>query len=368
MRAILAAVLAAACTGAARATERPIIGILSMPSSYSAYKGQSDFPASYVKFLEQAGARVVPIPYDLDAGALEALLQSLNGALFTGGAAPFFSPAPAHAPTAYALTAQRIYAEVQAAAAKGETWPLWGTCLGHECVALRARARAVRAPRLPRLPRPPPRARSTASLRAGSSAWSPPAWTMRRRRCRAALTAKISQWRWTGRRRRRRRACGARRRMCIGYNAHTQGFTPADFNGDAKLSAAFNVLGTSQDRAGKTFVASMEGKTLPIYTTQWHPEKAAYEWNGAELYNDINHSPLAVSSSYYPAAFFVNQARMNNRSFASADDENAALIYNYAPVFAPKTGLSTLFEQLYFFPASQRAAQPPSTRLRAGQH
>lgn len=154
----------------------------------------------------------------------------------------------------------------------------------------------------------------------------------------------------------------------IGYNAHTQGFTPADFNGDAKLSAAFNVLGTSQDRAGKTFVASMEGKTLPIYTTQWHPEKAAYEWNGAELYNDINHSPLAVSSSYYPAAFFVNQARMNNRSFASADDENAALIYNYAPVFAPKTGLSTLFEQLYFFPASQRAAQPPSTRLRAGQH
>lgn len=148
MRAILAAVLAAACTGAARATERPIIGILSMPSSYSAYKGQSDFPASYVKFLEQAGARVVPIPYDLDAGALEALLQSLNGALFTGGAAPFFSPAPAHAPTAYALTAQRIYAEVQAAAAKGETWPLWGTCLGHECVARRARAVRAQCARL----------------------------------------------------------------------------------------------------------------------------------------------------------------------------------------------------------------------------
>ena len=45
-------------------------------------------------------------------------------------------------------------------------------------------------------------------------------------------------------------------------------------------------------------------------------------------------------------------ARQNDRSFASPDDENAQLIYNYAPVFAPKAGLSNLFEQLYFFPAA----------------
>ena len=76
------------------------------------------------------------------------------------------------------------------------------------------------------------------------------------------------------------------------------------------------------------------------------------QWNGASLYNDINHSAMAITASFYPAFFFVDAARQNNRAFASADDENAALIYNYAPVFAPKEGLSTLFEQLYFFPAA----------------
>ena len=139
----------------------------------------------------------------------------------------------------------------------------------------------------------------------------------------------------------------------IAYNAHTQGFTPADFAADAKLSAAFTVLGTSVDRAGKEFLASMEAKEAPIFTTQWHPEKAAYEWNGANLINDIVHTSAAISASFYPAFFFVDAARANERAFASADDENAALIYNFAPVFAPKEGLSTIFEQLYFFSPSQ---------------
>ena len=138
MRLLFPAALAALASCVASLNDRPIIGILSMPSTYSKYPGQSFFPASYTKFLEQAGARVVPIPYDLPADDLAALLRKLNGALFTGGAAAFFGPAPAHAPTAYALTAQRIYAEVEAAAAAGETWPLWGTCLGHELVGVLA--------------------------------------------------------------------------------------------------------------------------------------------------------------------------------------------------------------------------------------
>ena len=267
----------------------------------------------------------MPIPFDLPKEALSELLGSINGALFTGGAASFFDSSSPHDATPYASTAAAIYAESVSAAAAGETWPLWGTCLGHELIGVIAAGLDY----------------ATSPLSGGFDSenltarvdWAPAAAASR-------LWGPAPSVRddFTGE---------------IAYNAHTQGFTPSDFAADAKLSAAFTVLGTSVDRAGKAFVASMEAKNAPIYTTQWHPEKAAFEWNGAALYNDINHSAVAVSASYYPAAFFVDQARLNGRSFASADDENNALIYNYAPVFAPKTGLSTLFEQLYFFPASQ---------------
>ena len=47
----------------------------------------SYFDASYVNWLSQAGARVVPIPFDLPLADLEDLFQKLNGVLFTGGPA-----------------------------------------------------------------------------------------------------------------------------------------------------------------------------------------------------------------------------------------------------------------------------------------
>jgi hypothetical protein len=44
------------------------------------------------------------------------------------------------------------------------------------------------------------------------------------------------------------------------------------------LFAIHNRLG----RAGKAFVSSIEGKSIPVYATQWHPEKNQFEWNPDE--------------------------------------------------------------------------------------
>src|SRR5689334_9777236 len=68
---------------------RPVIGIMTIPSEYS----DSDYPAeywsyfaaSYVKFLESGGAQVIPIPYDLPQENITYLLGQVNGVLFTGG-------------------------------------------------------------------------------------------------------------------------------------------------------------------------------------------------------------------------------------------------------------------------------------------
>ena len=64
-------------------------------------------------------------------------------------------------------------------------------------------------------------------------------------------------------------------------------------------------------------------------------------------YELIAHNFSAVLANHYPAARFVSFAN-NSRTFATPDDEAAALIYNYNPLY----GLSSMFEQLYFWPAS----------------
>lgn len=41
--------------------QNPVIGILTLASSYSEFGTASYFPSSYVKFVEMSGAQVVPI-------------------------------------------------------------------------------------------------------------------------------------------------------------------------------------------------------------------------------------------------------------------------------------------------------------------
>jgi len=63
--------------------DRPIIGVLTQPFKGDAKKHY--IVASYVKYLESAGARVVPIFYDEERAKLVTLVSKLNGLLFTGG-------------------------------------------------------------------------------------------------------------------------------------------------------------------------------------------------------------------------------------------------------------------------------------------
>lgn len=303
---------------AAQRNPRPVIGILSLPNTdYARAHGFSQFPSSYVKFLEAGGARVVPIPYDIAPAPLATLLASLNGALFTGGAADFFTPQGALTP--FAATAQAIFNASVSAATAGEVWPLWGTCLGFELIAVLAGGQGVLSPGW-----------DSENLTA-TVAWAPAAQASRlwaSADARAAFAA-----------------------APIAFNAHTQGVAPSAFAAAPGLAGRFTALGTSLDRSGRPFVATMEGKApLAIYATQWHPEKAVFEWPDDWL-EYIPHSLSAVTHSLGAAAFFVEQARANSRAFASASALDAALIYNYAPLH----GISAQFEGIYFFP--QQAAQ-----------
>ena len=318
-----ALLLASAAAAAAQST-MPVIGILSLPMDLPAPVANfsSYFVASYVKWLEAGGARVVPLLFDAPASATQALLAQLNGVLITGGAAAFFE-ADGVTLTRYAATAQLALNESLRAAANGEWFPVWGTCLGHELLLVLAAGP------------------DGSVLGDGFDsediqlALAPTADAASSRLWGTVNEEQADAWAWLT-------------TENITENLHVKGIEPASFAASAALVAGYRVLSTNVDRNGRPFVSSFEAKTAPVYGTQFHPEKPAYEWTAS--YN-IPHSYHAVVANMALSRFLVNEARKNARAFASRDGLLAALIGNYVPVFTasqPNPRLS-VYEELFVF-------------------
>lgn len=111
---------------------RPVIGILSHPGDGASGRlnNSSDvsyIAASYVKFAEMAGARVIPIIYTEPPEIISQKLSLVNGIIFTGG-----------------RTKEGLYFEVVKGILKkvlekndaGEHFPLLAICLGFELLTM----------------------------------------------------------------------------------------------------------------------------------------------------------------------------------------------------------------------------------------
>jgi gamma-glutamyl hydrolase len=127
----------------------------------------------------------------------------------------------------------------------------------------------------------------------------------------------------------------------LAMNNHHKGASPAQLAQNARLAATFTLLSTNHDRGGRAFVSTVEGQGgLPVWGVQWHPEKNVFEWGtvpdpatGEALpYEGINHSPTAQALTRYTGEFFVAHARRSAHAFPSQQEEEAALMYNYAAV------------------------------------
>lgn len=110
------------------------------------------------------------------------------------------------------------------------------------------------------------------------------------------------------------------------------------------MDQQFDVLATNKDKNDLEFISAFESKLYPFYGIQWHPEKTQYEF--ARNFN-IPHSLNAIKASHYFAEFFIEEARRNEHSFESWEEEQDALIYNYSPVFIGKKNSS--YQQVYVF-------------------
>ncbi|XP_054915372.1 gamma-glutamyl hydrolase [Poeciliopsis prolifica] len=283
--------------------DKPIIGVLAQ-EVFSPNPNQTAYiAASYVKFLEAAGARVVPVMINKTPEEYKTLFSSINGILYPGGGVSITS-------SGYQKAAKIFYDLAIEANKRGDYFPVWGTCLGFEqLMYLTSENTQLSHTNTSGVALP---LNFTPEVKGSRMFEAFPPDLM------SALSAEP-----------------------LTENSHYWSLGTLTYNTNEDLKSFYKVLSTNTD-GNIEFVSTVEAYSYPVYGTQWHPEKNAFEWSRPY----IPHSPSAVRTTFYTAHFFVNEARKNFHRFQSKEEENKALIYNYNPVH---TGSTSSFEQIYLF-------------------
>lgn len=323
------------------------LGVLSVPlpsPNYFGYFGgfvpehtSSYIPASYVKFIESGGGRVFHIPYDVGHEMLRSFLDFADGVLLPGGGG--FDE---HSNVLYFRAMKYITHYVIEQNYQGFYYPLWGTCLGMQliCSSLSSEGEDI--------------------LREFDSE-------------NISLSLRFTDGIFKSRLFDSKRPSSRRIRQILQFeksaiNNHRLGISPTAFLRDELLSNFARVLATSTDRKGDPFVAIFEGKKIPIYGTQFHPEKISYEWYSLEA---IPHDNKSRDAMQYFGNFIVDEARKHSSQIfqllhdsSNSEEERTGiikkfplrhyrnetilLIYNYFPLYTGRNP-SSVFEQVYFF-------------------
>jgi len=298
--------LLAAVSAVSAGTERPVIGVLAQEASdsiqhlfpelnYTAY-----IASSYVKFVEGAGARVAPVLIRQPPGYYERLFTELNGLLLPGGNADLDGDG-------YAAAARVFW---QLAHDHPERYfPIWGTCQGHEQLAVIAAGANI------------------VTLCEGENQTATvqldPTELPHSRIFANASHAILDLFELEPN-------LAMNHRNCVLSDA---------------LDSTLRAVGSSRDLAGVSYVSVFEHRQLPIYGVQFHPEKALFEWSPPSA--QISHSAHAIAATQYLADFLVGEARRSDNSFEDPAEEQAALIYNYQARYSAARGSS--LEQIYVF-------------------
>ncbi|KAL6543326.1 Gamma-glutamyl hydrolase [Orobanche hederae] len=318
---------------------RPVIGILSHPGDGASGRlnnasNISYIAASYVKFVESAGARVIPLIFNEPTEVLHEHLQSklnlVNGVIFTGGRAKsglYYEVVQSIFKNAFVainewmphqcfpnrIAVKNLRHNVLRKNDAGDHFPLLAICLGFELLTMIVSEDRNILEEFS--------AKNQAStlqfmnnIKINGSVFQrfPP-----------ALLKKLST-------------------ECLVMQTHRYGVSPEKFQTSKNLCTFFEILTTSSDRNDKVYVSTIQAHSYPVTAVQWHPEKNAFEWG----LSGIPHSEDAVQVTQHVANFIVREARMSvNRPPAREVLDN--LIYNYSPTYCGKAGRG--FDEVYIF-------------------
>ncbi|XP_072033902.1 gamma-glutamyl hydrolase-like [Amphiura filiformis] len=283
--------------------ERPIIGILTQTredaqTNQSGTPNQADLEVRYVKWVESAGARVVPVLINQTELYYDKFYESINGVLIPGGVQNEHTILRSPIGKVSDYFYQRSIKEFDQ---NDDYFPIWGTCQGLELLSQLTAGKDLLANTFNtteiNLPLVLHKDYRTSRL------FSPdnmPSGILQ------TLVLKN-----------------------ITANRHNWSMTTKNFSSNAQLTKFYRILSTNFDDKGVEFISTMEAYEYPIYATQWHPEANQFVWVTSRT---VPHSLEAVRASQQMANFFVNEARKNQHKFESKEEESSQLIYNYSPV------------------------------------
>ncbi|XP_042477373.1 gamma-glutamyl hydrolase 2-like isoform X1 [Macadamia integrifolia] len=288
---------------------RPVIGILSHPGDGASGRLNNDsnasyIAASYVKFVESAGARVIPLIYNEPREVLFEKLNLVNGVLFTGGWAKS---------GLYYEIVQEIFEKILEKNDLGDHFPLVATCLGFELLNMII-SKDVNFLERFNAQNQPSTLQFTQNIKIEGTVFQrfPP-----------DLLKKLTT-------------------DCIVMQNHQYGVSPEKLQKNPSLSSFFKILTTSADEDGKVYVSTVQARNYPVTGFQWHPEKNAFEWGSSV----IPHTEDAVQVTQHVANYFISEARKSlNRPPVRKVLDN--LIYNYRPSYCGKAGRG--FDEVYIF-------------------
>jgi len=293
--------------------KRPIIGILTKPNNETA-PTKLVFSGDYVSWLEQSGARVVPIWVDASHDEIRKQFSNLNGILFTGGGLSL----AAH--TQYYQTAQFIFNLAKEANDKGDHFPIWGTCMGFQLLSILAA-----------------QDHSVLLEYAYDSYNYPLALEMTADAKSSRIFGHAPQHVWD-----------ALTKQRMTQNLHHDGVLPQTYKSNKNLESIFDVISINHDKKGKPFASTIEGKKYPFYGTQWHPERNQFDWGIQEA---LNRSPEAIAAIQWVSAFFVQEAQKNDHHYPTEAQANSANVHNWPVTFTGGSTTDNYPEELtYYFP------------------
>ncbi|KAJ7981859.1 Folate gamma-glutamyl hydrolase [Quillaja saponaria] len=306
-----------------RLYNRPVIGILSHPGDGASFRlsnstDASFIAASYVKFVESAGARVIPLIYNEPLEILLKKLSLVNGVLFTGGWAKS---------GLYYDIVEEVFKKILERNDAGENIPLYAICLGLQLLSMIIS--------------------KDQNILEGFSAVNQ-ASTLQFvknadvkgtvfQRFSPDLLEKLST-------------------DCLVMQNHRFGVSPKRFLDNQNLASFFRVLTTCIDEDDKVYVSTVHARNYPVTAFQWHPEKNAFEWGSSV----IPHSEDAIQVTQHAANFLVSEARKSNNRPPAQEVLNN-LIYNYAPTYTGKIGSE--YDEVYLFTSPSTASTELLSRL-----
>jgi len=304
------------CRVNVEAESKPVIGILSTPSDFHGQYSPEEYSYiknSYAEFVEAGNAVPVAIPWDMPDKDLLLLLDSLNGILFTGGDASMWvynDKIDDVEFTEFTKRAAFIFNYVIHLNDKGIHYPLFGICQGHEMIAMAFHTK----PHIIDHYKHPSKFDKVEITDAGKNS-----------RMFSALPDHLAEF--------------IKNEKAQFYN-HRYGFNTSLLQEHKHLDDFFFITAVGVDDNGKEFIAGLEAKEYPIFTTQYHPERVLSEWKNK---TQFKHPEEAAQASIIQAQFFVSEAKKNNNKFKTEEALNTFLLANHEHVYMNATWPKTFF-------------------------